>query len=193
MDAHLLPGFFSAGPVDWLRHLHAGAGALRVESLSAVDGDNVDDVVVWLGAVPQGMTRRAAGTARVVGSRALSLGCECFGSAADRVLVGVACSDPKSESSGATFKDVEMALMGVACAALAHESQGVVLIGVELGPVGAGVGRGTLAEQAHSALQFLGERVTLVIAAPDTALNLGTLPGFSAAALGNLTCWTRTS
>ncbi len=189
MDAHLLPGFFSEGPAAWLTRLQSGAGALRIEGLQA---GTEPEVVQWLAQVPQGTTRRAEGKARVPGSRALALSCECFGATAGRVLVGLSCADPKSDGTETTFKDVEMALMGVACAALAHEAQGAVIIGDALGPVGAGLAHGTLAEQTQLALDLLGEQVTMVIAAPDTAVSLGVLAGFSAGALGNLTCWTRT-
>lgn len=176
-----------------MQRLQTGLGTLRIEQWSALEAPEGQPVVPWLSEVPAGCTRRSEGRARVHGSRMLAFQCESFAAPSDRVLVSLSCADPKSDGTDTTFKDVELALMGVACAALAHESQGAVLIGVELGLVGAGLSRGTIAEQTQSAIELLGERVTCIIAAPDTARSLGALEGFSAGALGNLTCWTRSA
>ncbi len=190
MQAHILAGHFSAGPRALLEAFASGAGTLRLESLAA-EGDalpaaGLAELAAWLAEVPRGAVRRARGTARVHGSKALAFSCECFGAGPGRVLTGLDCSHPEKSEGGITFKDVELALLGAACQALAHESQGVVLIGRGLGPVGAGIPHGTLAEELLVALELHGEAVDQVVLAPDTALYVPPLPGFQRIKLGNL-------
>lgn len=190
MQAHILAGHFSAGPRALFESFAAGAGTLRIESLVA-EGDaapsaSLEELAIWLAEVPRGVVRRARGSARVQGSKALVFSCECFGAGPGRVLTGLDCAHPAKSEGGITFKDVELALLGVACKALAHESQGAVLIGRGLGPVGAGLPHGTIAEELLAALDLHGEAVDQIVLAPDTALHVPSLPGFQRLKLGDL-------
>jgi hypothetical protein len=190
MQAHILAGHFSAGPQALFGALQSGSGALRITRFQA-DGDEGADLAElalssWLAAVPRGEVRRAHGLARVHGSKELPLRCECFGAGPGRVFTSIECEHPLKSEGGITFKDVELALLGAACQALAHESQGAVLIGQQLGPVGAGLPRGTVAEEVLAALALHGAAVEQLVLAKDTAEHLSELTGFVRARLGNL-------
>lgn len=167
MEFHLIPGHFSDAATRLLAHLD-----------------------VALGHVAEGEAQRVGVRVRFHSGRVVKATLEAYGARpAGRVFVGLTFENAPPD--GMTLKDVELGLLGLACAAMGGEDQGLVAIGSGLGPVGAGVPRGTLAEQTRALLELHGRSAELLVACPDTAESLGELHDFVREPLGDLVTYRR--
>jgi hypothetical protein len=194
VEFHLIPSLFSDSGPRLLGALGAPEGAMRMIEVDSdqgrLGGDVVHSGLLALEHVAPGESLHLAGTVKMVGSRPLGARVETFGAfPPGRLLVGLAVDFV--EGAGGTLVDLQLGLMGLCCAALGGDDQGFALMGVGLGPVGAGIGRGTVAEQARALLEVLEESIDVVVAAPATARALGVLEGFERRPLGDLTEWRR--
>jgi hypothetical protein len=194
VEFHLIPSLFSDNGPRLLRALGAPEGTMRMIEVDSDQGRLGGDVVLsgllGLEDVAPGESRYLEGTVKMVGSRPLGARVETFGAfPPGRLLVGLAVDFV--EGVGGTLVDLHLGLMALSCAALGGDDQGFVLMGVGLGPVGAGIGRGTVAEQARALLDVLEESIDVVVAAPATARALGVLEGFECRPMGDLTEWRR--
>lgn len=181
MDSHFVPGYFGGGPEPILERLASGTGGLRVLRWEGPETDS-GAALATLRDPPAGNVRKLKGEARIPPGKPLALTVETFGAAAGRTFTGLRLVLP--EDPGITGKDVEIVFLGLACAFLQAMDQGLAFLGPDLGPVGAGCGGGTLAEQARRLLDLHGGNVEVLIAAADTAAALGDLPGFARRRLG---------
>jgi hypothetical protein len=195
-ELHYYPGRFGDGVGGFVDRVVGGATALRLEKLTPALGPGAeahrhasnDVAVAWLKDVPAGEARSAFAVFDRFGKR-------CDGSlstcAAKDGRALIAMGFPGDGALAAP--DAELGLLGAACATLAHESQGAALIGYDLGdPRRFGV-EGTVAEQVRLALEALGNRVLVVLCAPDTGASLGELDGLYRKPFAGLVEYRRTS
>lgn len=180
VDLHYIPGHFGGGTSALLEQLSSGSGHFRVSRLED-DGD-----LVWLGGVGDAESRSLSGRAHIAASRPIPVTLETFGAppSGRRILFGVSLDLP--EDLGITHKDVEVGLLGIAYSILTREDQGAVLVGAGLGPVGAGLPRGTVADQVLALLSIHGKSVDLIVTPTDTATSLDQLADFARREQGGL-------
>ncbi len=179
MDFKLIPGWFSESCERVLARLASGSPLrLGAEPDRGFDADRV------LSDLERG-EGRWQGPARVPGGPPLNATLAIWKEAGGRPLLAL-CVEPPPKNAAITGKDLELALLGIACAALAKESQGAVLLGQALGPVGAGLERGTVADQVQQLLALHDENIEVIVVPEDTARALPSLLGFEPRRLGNL-------
>ncbi|HYC76941.1 MAG TPA: hypothetical protein VEI02_04860 [Planctomycetota bacterium] len=181
-ELHYYPGRFGEGVRGLVERLIGGSTAFRLDRLTPALGPGADEhraastdvAAAWLVDAARGEARSAFAAFKAPNGSTYGAVLTVRGLALDRRVAALAFPG----DDGIKASDAELALLGATCAALAKESQGAGLIGGDLGDPGRFGEDGSVADQVRAALDHLGGKVLVVLAAPDTAASLDELDGF---------------